>query len=59
MADFDVRLHSGTSIRSWSDPADGDLPSRLNPRQGHPLKMVVGTVGTPIVMRAMELHGIR
>ncbi len=61
MPDFTLRIASGATLELWKDPArpagtqggsDPGAPSRLNPLPDAPHRRWVGTIGSPIVVRA-------
>jgi hypothetical protein len=52
MSAFTVQV-SGVTVEDWLDPAPSGGLSRLNPRQGRPLRRYVGAVTVPITLTAV------
>ncbi len=54
MADFTLKLTHGANWVDWLDPTgpNGE-PSRLNPHVGAPHRILVGTVGALVIVKAV------
>lgn len=53
MPTFEVRFTSGVTRAVWTDPADGDRPTRLNHDDAHPHTYRRATVGQPVTLSAV------
>lgn len=57
MADFSVRIASGGTPATWTDPATGSAPSRLNPFAAHPHRSINMLPGSALQLR-VTLAGV-
>jgi hypothetical protein len=53
MPNFDVRITAGATRAVWTDPADGDRPSRLNYDEKRPHTYRETTVGETVTISAV------
>lgn len=52
MPDFTARPTAGTTVAIWTDPPDGDLPTRINPLPGAPHRYHRGQINVAITIDA-------
>lgn len=53
MPNFEARLTSGATRAIWTDPEDGDRPSRINNDERRPHSYREVTVGVPVTASAI------